>query len=266
MDKIIIILLGIFMFDKIINVNSHDDSDHNKESVLLKRISDRVFTKIDDLENVSNIKRNKRDAFDTYLEEYWQIMTGNYGNDSKANGFDKKNPRVIENVKKEDDFLNFTSPCNTTTTFCEEVPDYPTYLVNKIAIEEIPNIKLLQQKEKEEIMIRIGGNDEESLCKSESKLIAPKAALTQDNQWKYIYNDPKFVQTTRVDICRHEKEPCNYINNLYGLQTICKQQYIYRKFVTLTQDGKITSDMFRIPSSCCCSIKINHNNYNNYDY
>ncbi|XP_008559192.1 protein spaetzle [Microplitis demolitor] len=253
MDKIIFILLGIFMFNKIINVNSHNDRDNNKESVLLKRISNGVFTKIDHSENVSNIKRNKRDAFETYQKEYWQILTGNYGNDSKASVFGEKSHG----------FFNFTSPCNTTTTFCEQVPDYPTYLVNKIAIEEIPNIKLLQQKEKEEIMIRIGGNDEESLCKSESKIIAPKAALTQDNQWKYIYNDPKFVQTTRVDICRHEKEPCNYINDLFGLKTMCKQQYIYRKFVTLTSDGKVTSDMFRIPSSCCCSIKIN---YNNYDY
>lgn len=46
-----------------------------------------------------------------------------------------------------------------------------------------------------------GFDEEESLCRSQERLIYPQAGLTQDNNWMYIINQKNYTQGVRVDEC-----------------------------------------------------------------
>lgn len=53
-------------------------------------------------------------------------------------------------------------------------------------------------------------------------------------------------------------EPCKKLNELpEGYVTYCKQKYIYRKLISLEENGIPSVDTFRIPSACSCAYKRN---------
>lgn len=95
--------------------------------------------------------------------------------------------------------------CAKGSTFCESIDDYPTAYVDLILdqnahkYEELFGVDLVMP---DMILNRYDGFDEEeSLCRSQERLIYPQAGLTQDNTWMYIINQKNYTQGVRVDEC-----------------------------------------------------------------
>lgn len=52
--------------------------------------------------------------------------------------------------------------------------------------------------------------------------------------------------------------PCDIIGNLPDdIEVVCKQKYVYRRLVAITEHGNPTVDTFLFPSACCCSYRRN---------
>lgn len=95
--------------------------------------------------------------------------------------------------------------CAQGTTFCEWIDDYPSAYVELVLekdaqkYEELFGADLVMP---DNILNRYDGFDvEESLCRSQERLIYPKAGLTLDNTWMYIVNQKNYTQGVRVDEC-----------------------------------------------------------------
>lgn len=56
---------------------------------------------------------------------------------------------------------------------------------------------------------------------------------------------------------RNPDGACRVIGNglLDGWQAVCEQKYMFRQFLAVKGDGDLGQDFFKIPSSCCCSMK-----------
>ncbi|XP_032688039.1 uncharacterized protein LOC116852122 [Odontomachus brunneus] len=145
------------------------------------------------------------------------------------------------------------------STFCENVIHYPRNLVD-LAIQENSSLKLLTSVDVIntvfDITHRIHTSDETPLCSSDEKVVYPQSAENINNEWLYVVNQENFKQGVRVEICSNEEQKCNVIDGFAdNYQTICKQKYISRELVALGSNGKIHTDTFRFPASCCCHVK-----------
>ncbi|GFR27477.1 protein spaetzle 5 [Trichonephila clavata] len=102
--------------------------------------------------------------------------------------------------------------------------------------------------------------DVEVACQVRSTYVPPRAALSDNSEWKYIVNVPerdrRFTQVVRVDICLNPGDPCSSRLSLpFGFESRCRQKYIKKKLLSLNADGQGTSeDNFFIPSCCVCEI------------
>lgn len=182
------------------------------------------------------------------------------------------------------------------TSFCTEVRNYPNLKhFENIINRDFPFVRqLLSQDDALPQDIRERMNispSEESLCRSHEKVIYPKAGETTTANWSYILNNERFKQGVRIEECEYEQQNIYiYIQNnntniiiiniffrffLFffcradgsscsssislpnGYEVTCKQHYIYRSLVSLTADGKITNDLFKMPSCCKCMLKYN---------
>ncbi|XP_037028969.1 protein spaetzle-like [Bradysia coprophila] len=148
--------------------------------------------------------------------------------------------------------------CAQGSTFCEAIDDYPSAYVDLILekdahkYEELFGADLVMP---DTILNRFDGFDvEESLCRSQERLIYPRAGLTQDNTWMYIVNQNNYTQGVRVDECIHMNQ-CEMTQNFpFGYDAICKQKYIYRQLLAINENGNTVKDLFRLPSCCQCVL------------
>ncbi|XP_042903791.1 uncharacterized protein [Parasteatoda tepidariorum] len=105
--------------------------------------------------------------------------------------------------------------------------------------------------------------DVEVACEVRSTYVPPRAALSDNSEWKYVVNvperDSRFTQVVRVDICLNAGQPCSSRLSLpFGFESRCRQKYIKKKLLSLNSDGQGTSeDNFFIPSCCVCEITRN---------
>lgn len=108
--------------------------------------------------------------------------------------------------------------------------------------------------------------DEEVACPVQSIFVPPRAALSDQSEWKYIVNVPerdrRFSQVVRVEVCLTEGQPCSSRLSLpFGFVSRCRQKYIKKKLLSLNPDGQGTGeDNFFIPSCCVCEIIRANNN------
>ncbi|XP_011313731.1 uncharacterized protein [Fopius arisanus] len=140
-------------------------------------------------------------------------------------------------------------------TFCEDVPFYPTDLINRIVRSDV-NLKYLQIRDELEptISLRTSGQDE-VLCESKKHVIRPRAAQNRNYEWRYIANTDNFTQSIGVEICENDNSACKLVDGFAsGYKTMCKQNFIYRELVAVVS-GKLTRELFQIPTSCCCQIQ-----------
>ncbi|XP_078050417.1 spaetzle domain-containing protein isoform X2 [Augochlora pura] len=148
------------------------------------------------------------------------------------------------------------NPSCEHSTFCENIPHYPTDLVN-IALEKNPHLRYLSYDEQLDQSTRHEGEpDEEALCMSTEQVVFPKYGLTKNKQWKYIVNHENLRQNVRIEICSEEDKPCKIIDGFAaGYVTSCKQKYIYRQLFAMGPNNTIDRESFRFPVSCCCHIE-----------
>ncbi|XP_029176928.1 uncharacterized protein LOC114945015 [Nylanderia fulva] len=150
------------------------------------------------------------------------------------------------------------SDCHST--FCENVTNYPTHLVNA-AIARNSSLRFLESVDEllsdpvPDIEHRIKPTDEK-LCDYVEHLVYPQTAQNKEKQWLFVVNLDGLKQRIRVEICLNDGQECNVIKGFAeNYKTTCKQKFIYRELLAVGTNGNIVKDQFRFPSSCCCHIK-----------
>lgn len=59
-------------------------------------------------------------------------------------------------------------------------------------------------------------------------------------------------------ICRNAHQPCEYSQNFpLGVESKCKQQFVYRNLLAINQEGKPVMEHFQFPSCCKCMVTSN---------
>lgn len=122
---------------------------------------------------------------------------------------------------------------------------------------------------------------ESPLCRTRVSYLYPKLALNADSKFRFIINDPdeNYVQVVRVrfgpiflerkslnltlffvlqiEKCTDAGSECKLIRGQslweeYGIRTVCRQKYIYRRLLALDENGTDVVDLFKFPSCCVC--------------
>lgn len=188
--------------------------------------------------------------------------------DSSSSNFFGENPTpdiIFPDSYETADFspvprISGTPPCADGLTFCENFEGYPYRQVKEL-LKENPTYKELfgEDEAPKTITNRLGDDKEEFVCGSIERTIYPRIGKNKNNKWKYIINQGEedgFVQGVRIETCRREGSPCNVIGDIpNGYRTFCKQKYIYRRMLSLNENGVQVPDTFLIPSACCCAYK-----------
>lgn len=102
-------------------------------------------------------------------------------------------------------FIKSEPECAKGSTFCEWIDGYPSAYVDLILQKDAHKYEELFGADlviPNTILNRYDGFDvEQSLCRSQERLIYPQAGLTLDNTWMYIVNQKNYTQGVRVDEC-----------------------------------------------------------------
>ncbi|XP_060527098.1 protein spaetzle-like isoform X2 [Cylas formicarius] len=154
--------------------------------------------------------------------------------------------------------------CANGLTFCESIDEYPENRLKEILVQDqVPKILFGEDQAPNDIVNRIGDDEDTFVCRSIKGLIFPKMGLNKDNLWKLIINldgDDGFVQGVTIETCYRPDEECDVLDNSpVGIVTFCRQKYIYRKLMSVNEKGKVVPDSFRLPSACCCAYKQDQN-------
>lgn len=164
------------------------------------------------------------------------------------------------------DALNRTMGCgHTDTTFCEDVDDYPTMLVEDQLLRNGSSFSAFFGEDKfpDVLTQRFNGNgipDDVELCQSEKSVIYPRKGVTIDNDWKFIVNQNDGRQGVLIELCKsqtNEENQCAFSNSFpSGYKAYCKQHFVYRQMVSFTESGApFEKDYFKMPSCCKCVLR-----------
>ncbi|KAL3276965.1 hypothetical protein HHI36_012330 [Cryptolaemus montrouzieri] len=151
--------------------------------------------------------------------------------------------------------------CANGDTFCEKFDSYPKHHLKQVLQNKEVIREFFGRDEESPVIINRHGGLAESvnfLCPSVERTIFPKIGKNKNNKWKYIINQEEdgYIQGVRVETCRRKNVPCDLIGELpLGYITSCKQKYIYRRLLSVSDLGAPTPDTFQLPSACCCSYK-----------
>ncbi|XP_043590930.1 protein spaetzle-like [Bombus pyrosoma] len=150
-------------------------------------------------------------------------------------------------------------PACEGSTYCENVDSYPEDIVNR-ALQINESLKYLSSVDGVDIGQRFMPNDELSLCVADEQVIYPQSAENKDNEWKFIVNQKNFQQGVRIEKCRTEGASCSVISGFAaGYETSCKQKFIFRELLSISENGSVAQDTFRFPVSCCCFATLTGN-------
>ncbi|KAL1491075.1 hypothetical protein ABEB36_011728 [Hypothenemus hampei] len=98
----------------------------------------------------------------------------------------------------------------------------------------------------------------QTLCRSRSNFIMPKAALNSKGNWMYVVNMPEtnqqYTQLVKSEMCADTN--CNGLCQLpQGYSSRCEQKYVQKRLIALEGSGSdLYSDTFWFPSCCICTI------------
>jgi len=99
---------------------------------------------------------------------------------------------------------------------------------------------------------------ETPLCDTRSQYIYPKRAKNKADEYRYILNVPntEYVQVVRIETCSDPGTSCRLQGGLrfsdFGVRTVCRQKYTYRKMMAISDNGEEEVDLFKFPSACVC--------------
>ncbi|XP_043686563.1 uncharacterized protein LOC122638022 [Vespula pensylvanica] len=162
-----------------------------------------------------------------------------------------------DNVKSQIRNLGDPHICKNKT-YCEDTPYYPSELVknrlenNKNLMEFAVNDFIPKELD---LSDRIDARDEIPMCVSIEKVIYPKTAQTVNGEWLFIAQmGQNFAQGVRIETCLTNSAPCQFVQHITGYVSSCEQKYIYRQLLAVDKQN-LTTELFRFPSSCCCTVK-----------
>ncbi|CAG0879337.1 unnamed protein product [Darwinula stevensoni] len=164
---------------------------------------------------------------------------------------------------------------------CVDVRSYPSQLVNAavrrrfttrdqekaVFDNDLEDDEILSDVDRPPVDTRLGpsglipGEDfytqESPLCRSEERVIYPRAGRTKEGKMKFLINDDRYVQAVRVEKCLFPGRPCRLgLEIPLGFQTICRQKFVFRKMLALNEvHGDTITDLFKIPSCCVCYLQ-----------
>jgi len=164
-----------------------------------------------------------------------------------------------------------------SNNFCEEEQNYPgnevlSALTQHPAMSDGLFQQLFDTQCKDEIQTRIFNIDEEQLCYGRPNVIFPKKAKNLNDEWVWVVNIDNYTQSVEVEECdnatlsedfgrdRHDERDfgvCLYSGaggNDPDL-TVCRQLYTEHKLLSLTADGQLEVDSFKLPSACACFVR-----------
>ncbi|CAH0551628.1 unnamed protein product [Brassicogethes aeneus] len=149
--------------------------------------------------------------------------------------------------------------CADGLTYCENFDKYPYDRVQNILQHKPVHKELFGYDEEPTAFVhRMEEFDEHFVCKATTRTIFPTVGKNTNNQWKFIINQKKdgYIQGVRVETCRFPGKRCDILSELpSGYVTACKQKYVYRRLISLSDNGEPAMDTFIMPSACCCSYK-----------
>lgn len=148
-------------------------------------------------------------------------------------------------------------------TFCSVADNYPAAYVDEV-LKKNESLKYLSVVDgmPEELALRSKLNLRDSpLCDTYEEVVYPTVAVNKDNEWMFVVNNQNLQQGVRIERCVQEDVDCNLIDSFAtGYKTTCKQKYIYRQLIAVSQGGHIVPMYFKFPASCCCHLKF-HGDY-----
>ncbi|KAF7285465.1 spaetzle domain-containing protein [Rhynchophorus ferrugineus] len=166
-------------------------------------------------------------------------------------------PELVNPVSRIDVF----SKCSEDFPLCENAEAYPYNHLKTVLQQNLVYKDLFGADEVPEVANRIGEEDDVFVCRSITRTIFPKMGQNKNNKWKFIINqgdEDGFVQGVRIEICRNLDGECDFPGYLpEGYKTSCRQKYVYRRLLSVNNDGNPIPDTFKIPSACCCAYKQN---------
>ncbi|XP_017772901.1 PREDICTED: protein spaetzle-like [Nicrophorus vespilloides] len=157
--------------------------------------------------------------------------------------------------------VDYDPSCARGKTFCEDIETYPYDHLSRVLnnASDLKDFFAMDEGGGMQLVNRIGEKEDKFLCDSIERTIYPKVAKTKNNKWKYVINQGKkdgYVQGVRIEMCKNAHRPCNLIGNLpFGYAAICKQKYVLRRMLSITDGGRPIPDTFEMPSACCCSYR-----------
>lgn len=172
------------------------------------------------------------------------------------------------------------SGCDSAANYCEAAPCYPELHALGQLDQEAAS-PLLDQlfrdpctDQLDGIVTRRFNINEQPLCEGVKKVIFPRQALNLRNEWKYVVNVGNYTQAVEVEECNPKRLNSSggiqtadgfsqsYGSCLYGgskglspSSTVCRQLYSKHKLLSLSGDGQLVLDTFRLPVACDCYIR-----------
>ncbi|KAF2350303.1 Spaetzle, partial [Trinorchestia longiramus] len=154
---------------------------------------------------------------------------------------------------------------NTSSPWCLEDNDYPTYEVQEAAQKNsIHLLKLYADAADTNTANSADGPDalgkETHLCTSHSSYVRPLRAMNVDGDWRVIVNVIKvnyedLTQTVRLEECEEVGQSCPLVPKCYA--STCIQTFIYHRFLVYDPSDiyfPFTIESFKLPASCSCIL------------
>lgn len=153
-------------------------------------------------------------------------------------------------------------------TFCTKNDDYPLEYIQKLLYKLPPeyerffNPQPRNSKPPEDIgdgeQYDAGteGDDPIEMCDTYDKVIYPTSGTTQSGDGLFIFNTDDHKQGVHIQMCQNAGKPCDdYVILRNNYRSECKQQKIYRELLSLSPEGKPTTERFEFPASCTCVLR-----------
>lgn len=169
-------------------------------------------------------------------------------------------------------------------TFCTKNDDYPLEYIQKLLYKLPPEYERFfypqevsrsskPPEEGPEVEKNAGGgvvgipyhedqydeaesDDPIEMCDTYKKVIYPTSGTTQAGDGLFIFNTDDHKQGVHIEMCQNAGKSCDdfvILRNNYRSE--CKQQKIYRELLSLSPEGKPTTERFEFPASCTCVLR-----------
>jgi len=179
---------------------------------------------------------------------------------------------------------------NTSTNFCLEDPEYPTYeikgaiskdylfpkkysdVANQSADDLVQSVSKAQE-EGFDYSFYTGASTGPSpydlthwtgpegyLCPSDVKYAKILRASNVEGKWRVIVNDVHYyTQTARLETCLYPLAACRALAPCY--QSHCTQKFVYHRMVSYDPCDPYRGlfiDIYKLPSACSCLVNADH--------